>query len=345
MTFQVSLSAYQEWQKCEMRWYLGYVRRLKLKEQAYAPTLGRALHEYLEGYYKSIRDGLSPDDAHLRAQFDASNKFVPEARGYAQTAFLAGMEDLAKEYSELPTKAGSLTDRYYAARGRDDALRYEVLHVEQVLNMEITEGITSLGYTDLVTRDRETGRTNLWEHKSTQYVPQDSVRLRDFQTMLYGIKVRHLLGTPIDSITWNYIRTKEPAVPEVLKSGGLTLRKDIDTTWEVYAATAKRAGIDPYESKYDELRERLDGREMTVFFPRYEVPVVIDESVLMNDYIEESRRMRDAKQAFMAGVRQPIRSLSRDCDYCSFFRVCQAALTGGDEEDVIRMKFTEGSSR
>jgi hypothetical protein len=338
--FQVSLSAYQIWQRCEQRYYYQYVRYLRHRDVFLAPTLGRFLHTYLEYFYQGVKEGHYPEDAHMAAQFKTSSKFVSELKGYAQTAFISGNEDMARELEALPAMAGRLSDRYYLVRGKVDADRYEILHVEEKLKLQITDGIVSTGVTDLVTRDKENGLTNIWEHKSTQYVPQDSVRLRDFQTMLYAIKVRDQFDINIDSVIWNYIRTKEPTIPEVLKSGGLTLRKDLDSTWEVYSATARRAGIDPYEEKYAEMRQRLEGREETIFFPRYEVVIVTNEGILMDDYIEEARRMKAGRESWKRGDSKPIRTLARDCDGCDYLRICQAALTGGDEEDIISMRFT-----
>jgi hypothetical protein len=343
-SFQVSLSAFQTWQQCEQRYFFSYVRRLRIRDQFLAPTLGRILHSYLEHYYTGLYTGHFPEDAHVAAQLQTSTEYIPEIRGYVNVSLAAGHEELAKELNELPALAARITDRYFAARGKSDAERYKILFIEKKLNLPIYEGIVSTGVVDLGTKDLETGRVNLWEHKSTQYIPQDSVRLQDFQTMLYGVKLRWMDGTIIDSIVWNYLRTKEPVEPEHLKSGALTKRKDLDSTWEMYSQVARDIGVDPETSEYAEVKERLESRELTIFFPRYEVVTVVSEEVLMTDYIEEAQRMRKARQDWANGVSKPIKTLTRGCGYCEYYRICQASLTGGDEEDVIRLRFTEGRS-
>lgn len=341
-SFQVSLSAYQVWQRCEQRYYYSYVRRLRIKDKFLAPALGRILHSYLETYYEGLRDGMLAEDAHTLSQLKTSERYVPELRGYANVAHMTGNDDLARELTALPALAGCITDRYYLARGRPDSLRYKILEVEKKLNLTIFEGIYSTGVTDLVTQDQDTGRINLWEHKSTQYVPPDSVRLRDFQTMLYAVKLRWKTGLVIDSVLWNYIRTKEPSQPEVLKSGYLTKRKDLDTTWEVYSRAVLDSGGDPNAPEYGDMMERLFPRELNVFFPRYEQVIVVQEDMLMDDYISEAQNMRRAVYDWSAGTKKPIRTIARDCDGCEFLRLCQAALTGGDEEDLVKMRYTEG---
>lgn len=342
-SFPVSLSAFQSWQRCEARYFYQYIRKLRRRDQFVAPTLGRILHSYLESFYDGLREDLTAEDAHLRSQLKTSQTYLPEIRGYVNTALLGGAEDLARELNALPEQAGRITDRYFVVHGRSDAERYKVILVEQYLNLEISDGIRSTGIVDLVTQDLETGRLNLWEHKSTQNIPQDSVRLRDFQTMLYAVKLRWQSGMIIDSVVWNYMRTREPTVPEQLKSGSITKRKDIDTTWAVYAGAIEDAGGDPNSLEYLEVKERLLPRENVIYFPRYEKVIVVEEGVLMDDYIAEAQRMRRARSDWAHGVAKPIRSISRDCDYCEFFRICEAALTGGDEDDVIRLRFKEGN--
>jgi hypothetical protein len=342
-SFQVSLSAFQVWQRCEQKYYYGYVRKLRPRDQFLAPTLGRILHFYLESYYSNLRE-LNTEDSHIAAQLKTSEQFIPDIRSYANASYLGGAEELAKELLALPALAGRITDRYFVARGRFDAERYIILRVEQFLNLKLTDGIHSTGVVDLVTRDKGTGRLSLWEHKSTQNVPPDSVRLRDFQTLLYAVKLRWLTGEVIDSVIWNYLRTKEPSVPEVLKSGGLTKRKDIDTTWETYAEAIRSVGGNPDSPQYTEIYHRLAPREMTIFFPRYEQVLMMEESSLMGDYILEAERMRRARMDWSKGVSRPIRTIERSCDGCEFLKLCLAALTGGDEEDVIRLRYTNGRS-
>jgi hypothetical protein len=266
---------------------------------------------------------------------------MAEIRAAVNTCLATGNEKLAKQLNDLPAIAGRITDRYYQARGKGDAERYTFLHVEKWLELQVSPNIFSVGKTDLVTKDNETGRVNIWEHKSTQYVPQDSVRLRDFQTMLYATKLRWETGELVDSVIWNYMRTKEPSIPEVLKSGELTKRKDLDTTWEVYAAAVRANKGNPDMQRYDEIRAHLEPRELTVFFPRYEQVIVVEEGVLMDDYIEEAKRMWLTRENWKAGRSKPIRTLARDCDGCEFYKICQAALMGGDEEDIIQMRFVE----
>lgn len=340
--FRTSLSAFQVWQRCEMRYYYGYIRKLQLPDKFPAPTLGRLLHDYLEIYYNGVREGHMPDDAHLAAQLVVSRKYVPEVRAAANVAFMTGNEALAKELTDIPAAAGRITDRYYLVHGKSDADRYNFMYVEKWLSLQVSPGILSTGKTDLVTQDNETGRISIWEHKSTKNIPQDSVRLRDFQTMLYAMQLRWETSEIVDSVIWNYIRTKEPVVPEQLKSGDLTKRKDLDSTWEVYSAAVKALHGNPDTPRYDEIRSHLEGREQTIFFPRYEQVIVVEEKVLMDDYIEEGKRMWLATESWKAGTSKPVRTLARDCDMCEFYRICQAALMGGDEEDIIQMRYVEG---
>lgn len=337
----VSLSAVQAFQRCEQRYHYQYVERLRQRVRDVAPQRGIILHEYLSAYYGYI--GAGPEMAHTNALHDITESWAGRVNQAAQAAFLLGDERTAAQYQELMGACERIATRYHNARGRDDAERYEVVINEERIRTPINANIISESVIDLVLRERAwPGRMLLSEHKSTGNVPPSSVRTRDLQTLLYAEVLERERGIRVDGVLWNYLATKEPTVPEPLKSGGLTRRKDIDTTWEVYAQACLDAGYDP--AGYADMRERLDGRELTRFFPRYEAVIVADRGVLLRDYEARAVQMDNARSAWERGYAVPIRTLSHDCDYCPFFRLCEAELTGGDTDDLKRMYFRVAGS-
>lgn len=64
-------------------------------------------------------------------------------------------------------------------------------------------------------------------------------------------------------ILYLFVRKKAPAIPEVLKTGGLTRRKNIDTTWAVYRQAVLNAGYEP--RSYQDMRDLLVGKEISFF--------------------------------------------------------------------------------
>jgi hypothetical protein len=301
------------------------------------------IHEYLDGFFTGLQKGAKGAEAHAQSQWETSTRWVPKLRQLSQAAFMAGEEEVAKDIQSLGTRAGHITTRWFAARGQHDAERYEVLFIEKPLDSQLNKVVRTRGVVDLGTRDRETGRISIWEHKSTGSVPPPSTRLRDMQTLLYAEQLRHFYDVLVDSVIWDYLRTKEPTVPEVLKSSkvpALTKRADLDSTWEVYAEAAKENSVE-LDSSYDAVRQRLDGREITVFFPRYEQVIVADSRVMLRDYLRTSLEIRRFEERYSEGIVEPIRTLTNSCDWCEFNILCQAAITGGDLEELIRMKYEQ----
>lgn len=341
----VSLSAYQSWQRCEQRYFYSYVRRLRQKVMDLAPERGVLLHEYLAGYYRMLQAGASAEDSHTESLATLSEEQRPKLSASANISFFAGDEELAAQYMELMDVVERIAERYYIARGRGDAERYDVLLVEERIRIELLTEVFSVSVIDLVLRDRDYGMNWLVEHKSTGNVPNSDVRMRDLQTMLYAAVLAHEREMPIYATLWNYLRTKEPRVPTPLKAKGREgelSRAEIDSDWTTYKGALLNAGLNP--DLYTDMEMKLEGKEHSVFFPRFEQVIVADPEVLLGDYVTTASRIRMSTMQWTSGIGRPIRTLSRDCSFCPFNKICEAALTGGDAEDVIQRNFTEGHS-
>lgn len=347
-----SLSAFQDWQQCEEKYYLKHVRRLVSTSKAVPLERGIIIHEYLKGYYEGIKKGMPADDAHVQGMLllDGHTQRMDIA---SAAAYYAGDEELAAELRAMPDACRDIAERYYRIRGRGDADRFAVLVIERFIKIVLVSGVQSNSVVDLVTRDLNTGLTYLWEHKTTANIPSSSFRIRDLQTSLYSrVLERYRDETTnrpyhIDAVMWNYLRTKTPATPHQNKPtkanpiGALSKAQNIDTTWDIYAARIRELGLD-FED-YVDVHMRLKDAETTTFFPRYEAQIVVDVDTLLMDYAVEAARARQARFMWHSGKSIPIRTLTRSCDYCEFYKVCEAALMGGDKEDVIKMRFIEGT--
>lgn len=333
---RVSLSKVRDFRHCEQLYYYRYFLKLRRKEKAAAPELGILLHEYLDNYYSGIKNENDPQTTYDIALEKVAEKHTDRLRVIARTIYDLGLTDSAVEILKLVDRATNIIRRYHQEHGLADAKRYKILLVEEYLRCEIAPGLDSAGLVDLVTVDRETDLVSIWEHKSTGSVPPQSVRLFDLQTALYEQQLMELFQLPIDSIVWNYIRTKAPVVPERLKKGGLSRDKRIDTNWQTYLDTITKFNIDPLD--YQDMQTVLQERESRVYFPRYEHVIVAQG--LIEDYVKTALDIQAAEESWESETPDmPVRNLSRDCEYCDMKRLCFAALTGGDEGDIIRLDF------
>lgn len=340
--FNVSMSAFQTWQKCEQQYDYSYRRGLRPLERDPAPERGVVLHEYLETYYRQLSDGVDAMSAHA-AGLERIATHGPEFELAAKVMLVGNRPGDVEIYTNMLAQCEYLADRYFTMRGRDDAERYTPLMIEKRVSIQLVAGIQSTGIIDLVLRDNVTGRVSLAEHKTTAAVPSPSVRLRDFQTVLYAEKLKQTMGLAIDSVLWNYLRTKPPEQPAMLKNGKLSRAATMDTTWPMYLAEVHRHGLDPND--FTDVRERLEPRELAVYFPRYEHVIVADSTLLLEDYAVESTRMRRAVWEWDNNRSRPIRTVTRGCDWCSFYRLCEAEIMGGDTDDLIKRHYSTRNER
>ncbi len=342
----ISKSAVDAYRQCQQLYYYRYFQKIKKRGGTRVLELGSLLHKYLEEYYRALKPvgrakrGLKPRDAHIKAQMMAAAEFTPRIRKSVRDLIALGQRELAAEFNELIPLAGRITDRYYLTHGESDADEFEILMIEDWLNLDILEAeddllkVRSNSRLDMLTRQRATGRVHLWENKSAANIPEMSIRLRDLQTTLYAEKLFKLGMIParVDAVMWNYLRTKEPTVPESLIRGGLSRRADLDSTWEVYSRELDRLRLAHMD--YQEQRERLEGREATAFFPRYEQVILADARRLLGDYVQTASDIRDARHAWERKERRPVRTLGPHCDWCEFSRLCNAALLSGTDADA-----------
>lgn len=295
-------------------------------------SLGKIIHTYLEEYYGRLKAGQDSTRGHARAQKRIKDEYGTELKQLASTAYALGERELGDELSGQLEDALKMTDRYFVVRGAQDATQYEVLIVEQAFRYSIGSGIEIPGRIDLITADRN-GYVALWEHKTHRSIPRSGRRLRDLQTTLYRTVAHDMfssvLPAPIDSVVWNYIRSHVPGTPELLQKGDKLSRKALDTTWHAYQTEIQRHGFD--EDDYADMREKLIDRELTSYFPRSEMPLVQDVEILLRDYLVTAEEIKARYPKFVARTLQPIRNIGRQCDFCPFNRLCDAAITGGDE--------------
>lgn len=345
-TTNISLSATRAYQRCPQLYTYQYIERLRKRDRAVALDLGSLIHDYLENYYRGLQEGAGASEAHEGAQYTIRKNWSGKLRSLAEAAYLAGNEELALEIRDLGKRTIDISSRYFQARGQADAERYMVLLVEQPLTTMLTDTLRSRGKVDLVTQDRETGRTQLWEHKSAKNIPDEAGKLRDLQTLLYREQLALLEDMQIDEVIWNYLRTKPPTVPKLVYVGKKNERMEfgnIDTTWEVYAQACRDNGKDPDDPMYDHMRAALANKEQE-FFARWPQVIIANTSVMLSNYARTGQEIRRFTRRYLEGKTQPIRVLDTHCDWCEFNMLCRAEILGGDSDDIRRLRY-ESSRR
>lgn len=172
------------------------------------------------------------------------------------------------------------------------------------------------------------GELWLWEDKAWKTIDRASLQMlqMDEQCGFYLWGLRQLLrrgeapesinaavrefGEPV-GVIYNVLRKKLPVQPELLAKGGLSKRKDIDTTYEVYLRTLRERGQDPadYAEILDLLREK--GNTFFVRQPVYRNRTELDE---IGVRIYQASRLVSEGHTF--------KCVDRTCTQCQFFPYC-----------------------
>lgn len=194
---------------------------------------------------------------------------------------------------------------------------------EVKLQAKLSKYITMEGKLDFIGKS-EDGRVWLVDHKTCRDLPRDDLRYSDIQSAVYTVLLQRA-GVEVDGVCWNYIRKKPPAEPALLKNGQLS-RAAIDTTWFWYREAIIKHGLN--QKDYLDVKEKLEGKEDD-FFMRHYMP--INENILENLIGEfEETGMRIC--AAIDGEHTWIRTIDRHCNWCSYYKLCQAELRGLDSD-------------
>lgn len=228
-------------------------------------------------------------------------------------------------------------DRVFAGWERAtaaDGLKYEI--IEEKGSTNLPNGLEIAFIVDAIAIDKNKRRW-LIDRKTHKVIPDDKARASDIQLVLYywAWNKEHP-KKPIDGIMWDYLRTKPPTIPEVLKNGQLTQRVNIDTDFYTYAREVTRLQLEP--RLYKETLDRLKGRGSIDFFERVTLPSPSLE--LIKSIVEDA-----AETAWFIdnhGEKARTRNLTRNCSFdCEFYNLCQAELRGLDADFVRKTDYEE----
>lgn len=322
-----SYSRVKTWRDCHQKHYYRYVERLEKIVPTLALKRGEIYHAMLEAYLKGdswekVLDGYSKEYDKLS-------------------------EEEKKILGDLPHTLEKIMRGYIKLYG-NDGLKYPV--VEEEFNCAIfmpsdleaiNKFLTSLGQ-DTLTDIRFVGKidaiaqndkTWIVEHKTVSKIPDESMRLYDFQTVLYTYAIEtdsKFENFKPDGILWDYIRTKIPTVPEVLKKGGLSKAKNIDTDYDTYYEAIISHDENPVD--YADILNKLKEKGNTFYRRNY---VLLASANMRRVLLDDFRRT--ILEIIINGDTDKIKNLDRFCNTCPYEEICQAELSGLDV-DFIKSK-------
>jgi len=305
--FRTSHSKIKSWRTCRNQAHYRYIEKLEPVKKAKPLVIGSIGHEMLEERI----EGGNPENVLAQAQKVYDQLFREEQETYGDI-----IGDLRSMISG------------YVKRYANDGLKYLKIkgkRAEHEAEIDLGNGIVLVVKLDAIAETAD-GRVWAMEHKFKKSIPDEDERFFDIQTAIYtefpaAFGVAKFTGT-----LWDYIRTKPPTVPELLKKGGLSRAKSIDTTPEVYLAAIKANNLDPadYQDVLNELRGKENDFHRRVPMPR--------NRTLGKSLVEDIKQSSLIMQRDLGKDRS--RTIDKHCKWCSYRTLCRAELLGLDADFV-----------
>ena len=321
---EVSQSTIKNWRRCHALYDYRFVqlirRRRPIVQFVRGTMIGKCLDAFAlermnpKKYPANVNEVLKPYE-------DAYGKMFADEQEY---------------YGPVIDEVKRIVHRYKEVYANDE-LKYELAGgdggpFEYPVNVELAPGVVFTGHIDKIPVDKQ-GRVWDMDHKSHKSIPETDDRFRDLQQLFYCWAMP-LSGypTPI-GVIWDYLRTKPPVVPDQLKRGGLSQRKNMDTDYETYFAEVKRLGLNPAD--YKEMADILKPRGTMDFYLR--VPMASPPKVLINNVVADARTT--ALEIKQKGGVDKVRMIDRTCKGCEFYSLCQAEFRGVDTDYIRKTEY------
>lgn len=315
----ISQSKIKTWRQCRFAYHQKYVKRLRKKRVARPLMFGRMVHEMIE----ADANGDDPFELLDRIDLTQGKMFRRELEMYGD--IIADIRVIMTEYFQYWEEKGPLI--YSRRAGRS---------AEHPFEIEVEPGIRFKGKIDAVAKSKKLRW--LTEHKSFTKMPDETERWRSVQSAVY-IRALDMLGWwQVDGTLWDYIRSKPPSVPQILKNGGLSRAKKVDTLPSRLRAFIAAQGLK--ERDYKELiamaEENRDSYFVRIYSPMKRE--VVDNT--WSDFLDTAREIADKGE-----VSKP-KTVGRHCSWCDFEGLCRAEAQGSDVDFIREREYTvepEGS--
>lgn len=313
---EVSYSRIRTFRNCNRQYYYKYIENLEPKKKPAPLMKGWIIHKMIETY-------LQKGDWKKELNDFLEEQYYPLFK-----------EEREEVYGKLEEELPEIM-KGYIQKWEDQQLEFEHIEIEFKVPLIKFKGETKVlfkGRIDGIARDQN-GRRWLVEHKSHKNLPNEDVRFTDLQTCLYKWAVKKAGYGEVDGILWDYIRTKPPVKPELLKNGTLTKRKNIDTTYEMYYQTILDHELDPedYEDILNVLDEKGDN-----YYRRVYLPISKEMS---NQLVKEMKET--SRQIYLKGQKLKSRNPTFLCSGCSYYSLCFSELKGLDADFIRENEFKQ----
>jgi hypothetical protein len=319
MNLTTRYSEVKAFRRCQKLHEYAYIQRIQRVRAAAAPHRGTIIHELLNARARIRMGEKTPTPNAILAEYEKKHRalFAEERELYGEN-FMPDIRRVFEGYERTWSQDGWIYE-------------HSELEIETTLGPKLPNYHGTL---DKIIRTKD-GRRWLVDHKSHKSIPTEEQRFQDYQMLLYVWAWNRECdsGEEIDGIIWDYLRTKAPTVPEQLKNGQLTQRANLDSDYFTYMAELKRLRLDP--GLYAEYLKGLRQRSVDRFYLR--VPLPKPSKAMTESVVED---FRSTTRAIVA-CKRPARTMTKDCSWCEFYRLCTAELRGHDSNYILKSEYEE----
>lgn len=346
MTLDIHISDVMAFKRCRRAWDFSSPLRRNLTPLApYGPFfIGTVMHGALRQMYYY---GVEPVDT-VDALVDEYMAPVKQNHPVVYAAHKTAIDDNAAFCKSL---LGHYTQWARSFNGEFNDRQLDFVNVEQIFNvpMRTSRGFYSrrlrkAGKFDGVVRNKLDDRLYLWEIKTTKSI-QNRLKQLDLEEQAdsYALDVQELLGEPVAGIIYTLIRKALPSEPAVLKRGGLSQDKRIDTTFARYLAAIRthhghNATSTFIQDTYGEMLQHLLDNGNPFF-----------ERVMIRRSPEQLKMARNELYAVALEMTNPRVAIYKTgdvhCNWCIFREVCLAMQQGQTQyaERLLKENYVENT--
>lgn len=298
------------WRQCKRAHHHKYIEGIRPKVKGRPLQFGSLVHSMLEAY----AEGDDPFEVLDNLPDHQKKMFASERELYG---------DLIEDVRLIMTE-------YFEYWPEDSVkfIRRKKRSAEHWFEVEVAKDIVAIGKIDAKVKSK--GLDWLYEHKTFTNLPSEDHRWRDLQSILY-IHIMRLMGWgDAEGTLWDYIHSKPPTKPTLLKNGTLS-KKKLRTLPSRLIATIEEHGLKAKD--YKAMVESAKGMRGE-WFKRIYTPIkrhAVD--IVVSDFIESAREMGELQE------KKRSMSIGRHCDWCDYESLCRAELTGGDVDYVKEKEF------
>lgn len=305
-----SQSKAKAWLQCRQAYHFKYVMGVIRKRVRRPFKFGTIVHKMLEAHANGddpfeVLDTIAAKDFKL---------FKEEVEEYGDI-----IEDIRNIMTDYFNQWPDDSLRYVRRKGRGAEHEFEVV---------LSNGVKFKGTIDGVARTPDK-RTWLIEHKTFKgEKPRD--QWRNLQSGVYIRAVQMLGWVGIDGTLWDYVCSKPPGTPAVLKSGELSKAR-LYTLPTALQKFLKRSKLNPKD--YPELvasaRENTNDAFQRIKNPRKEHVI----TALFDEFTDIAGEMRDRHG------KAKHKNIGQWCSWCDYEPLCRAELQQDDVDMLLEREY------